>query len=48
VTEQVYNAVGQDKRDDGIVQNNQFGVKKRGSLVVDYKMPFEGGMITKW
>ena len=48
VTEQVYNVVAQDKRDDGIVQNNQFGVKKRGSLVVDYKMPFEGGMITKW
>jgi hypothetical protein len=48
VTEQVYNVVAHDKRDDGIVQNNQFGVKKRGSLVVDYKMPFEGGMITKW
>jgi hypothetical protein len=48
VTEQVYNAVAQDKRDDGIVENNQFGVKKRGSLAADYKMPFEGGMITKW
>jgi Family of unknown function (DUF6384) len=48
VTEQVYNAVAQDKRDDGIVENNQFGVKKRGSLAVDYKMPFEGGMITRW
>jgi Family of unknown function (DUF6384) len=48
VTEQVYNAVAQDKGDDGIVQNNQFGVKKRGSLTVDYKMPFEGGMITQW
>ena len=48
VTEQVYNTVAQDKRDDGIVENNQFGVKKRGSLAVDYKMPFEGGMITKW
>jgi hypothetical protein len=48
VTEQVYNAVAQDKQDDGIVENNQFGVKKRGSLAVDYRMPFEGGMITKW
>jgi hypothetical protein len=48
VTEQVYNAVAQDKQDDGIVENNQFGVKKRGSLAVDYKFPFEGGMITKW
>lgn len=48
VTEQVYNAVVQDKRDDGIVENNQFGVKQRGSLAVDYNMPFEGGMITNW
>jgi Family of unknown function (DUF6384) len=48
VTEQVYNTVAQDKQDDGIVENNQFGVKKRGSLAVEYKFPFEGGMITKW
>jgi hypothetical protein len=48
VPEEVYQAVGRDKRDDGIVQNNVFGIKQRGMLSVDYKMPFEGGMITKW
>jgi hypothetical protein len=48
VSENVFDAVAQDKRADGIVQNNRFGVKQRGDLRVDYKMPFEGGMITKW
>jgi hypothetical protein len=48
VPEQVYEAVARDKRDDGIVQNNIFGTKRRGTLAVDYKMPFEGGMITRW
>jgi hypothetical protein len=43
-----FEAVARDKRDDGIVQNNRFGVKRRGTLSVDYEMPFEGGFITKW
>ncbi len=48
VPQRVFEAVAQDKRDDGIVQRNRFGMKPRGTLVVDYQMPFEGGFITKW
>ena len=48
VSQQVYDAAVQDKRDDGIIQRNRFGVKRRGTLAVDYQMPFEGGFITKW
>jgi hypothetical protein len=48
VPEATFEAVARDKRDDGIVQNNRFGMKRRGHLTVDYQMPFEGGFITKW
>lgn len=48
VPQQTFETVASDKRDDGIVQRNQFGIKKRGTLAVDYKMPFEGGIITQW
>lgn len=48
VPREIYEAVAQDKRDDGIVQRNRFGVKRRGALVVDYQMPFDGGFITRW
>jgi hypothetical protein len=48
VPEAVYEAVRRDKEDDGIVQRNVFGVRKRGSQAVDYQMPFEGGFLTKW
>ena len=48
VPEAIYEAVRRDKSDDGIVQNNRFGIKRRGTLAVDYQMPFEGGFITKW
>jgi hypothetical protein len=48
VSQEVFDAVAREKRTDGIVHNNRFGVKRRGTLSVDYKMPFEGGMITKW
>ena len=48
VPRQVFDAVAQDKGDDGIVQNNRFGVKRRDTLAVDYSMPFDGGFITKW
>ncbi len=48
VPQETYAAVADDKRDDGIVQRNQFGVKRRGRLSVDYLMPFEGGAITAW
>jgi type III secretion system FlhB-like substrate exporter len=48
VPEATFEAVARDKRDDGIVQRNRFGVKRRGVLSVDYQMPFDGGFITKW
>jgi hypothetical protein len=48
VPEEVYEAVRRDKTDDGIVQRSRFGIKKRGTLAIDYQMPFEGGFITKW
>jgi hypothetical protein len=48
IPQAIYDAIAQDKRDDGIVQRNRFGVKRRGMLEVDYLMPFEGGYITSW
>jgi hypothetical protein len=48
VPQAVYEAVRQDKADDGIVQKNRFGIKRRGTLAIDYQMPFEGGFITRW
>jgi hypothetical protein len=48
VSHEVYEAVAQDRMDDGIVQRNQFGVKRRGKLAIEYQMPFERGFITKW
>jgi uncharacterized protein DUF6384 len=48
VPQATFEEVARDKRDDGIVQNNRFGMKPRGHLAVDYQMPFEGGFITKW
>jgi hypothetical protein len=48
VPEATFEAVARDKRDDGIIQKNRFGVKRRGVLTIDYQMPFEGGFITKW
>ena len=48
VPQNVFEAVAQDKRDDGIVQRNRLGIKRRGMLAIDYQMPFEGGFITKW
>jgi hypothetical protein len=48
VPRETFEAVAQDKRDDGIVQKNVFGIRKRGKLATDYQMPFQGGFITKW
>lgn len=45
VAESFYNQVRQDKLDDGIIQNNLFGVKERGYLTPRYLMPTTGGAI---
>ncbi len=48
IPQATYDAIAQDKRDDGIVQRNRFGVKRRGLLEPEYLMPFDGGTITSW
>jgi len=48
VPQATFDAVAADKRDDGIIQKNKYGVKRRGALTPEYLMPFEGGMITRW
>jgi len=48
VPQKTYDAVAADKREHGLLRNNRFGVKHRGTLAVDYLMPFEGGTITTW
>lgn len=48
VPQNVFEAVAQDKRDDGIVQRNRLGIKRRGMLAVEYQLPSDGGFITKW
>jgi hypothetical protein len=48
VPQSTFDVVAADKRDDGIIQKNVFGRKRRGTLDVSYEMPFEGGMITRW
>jgi hypothetical protein len=48
VPKSVYDAVGQDKQDDGIVQKNRLGQKQRGALDVDYAVPVQNGFISRW
>jgi hypothetical protein len=44
----LYRQIAADKRDDGIIQNRDFGVKRRGQLVPEYAMPTTGAAITAW
>lgn len=48
VNEDVFRRVAADKEDDGIVQNNRFGVKRRGHLEPEYRFPTSGAAITRW
>jgi hypothetical protein len=48
VPESVYEEVRRDKTDDGIVRRNIVGIKRRGTLAVDYQVPSEGAFITRW
>ena len=48
VPQNTFDAVRRDKQDDGIIENNRLGEKKRGALRPDYLMPVLGGTITKW
>lgn len=48
VSNDVFERVMADKRDNGIIENNVVGHKRRGFLDIDYAMPVLGGAITKW
>lgn len=48
VSEVQFEAIRDDKLDDGIIQNNIMGLKEFGYLNVDYTQPVLGGAITKW
>lgn len=48
VPESVYNRVRDDKLDNGLVDDNNFGTKKSGTLETKYAFDVEGGMITSW
>jgi hypothetical protein len=48
VTEATFEAVRRDKDDDGIIQANRLGQKRRGFLDVDYAMPVADGAILRW
>ena len=43
-----FEKIAADKKDDGIVQNNVFAVKKRGQLSPQYRFPTTGRAITSW
>jgi hypothetical protein len=48
VDEATFQAVAADKKDDGIIQKNRFGVKRAGYLEPEYLMPSSGAAITSW
>ncbi|WP_114011638.1 DUF6384 family protein [Cohaesibacter intestini] len=48
VPQATYNAVRDDKVDDGIVQKNILATKPRGALEPNYAMHVSGGAITNW
>ncbi len=48
VSSAVFDQIRSDKQDDGIIQNNRVGVKRRGYLEPNYLISVEGGTITQW
>lgn len=44
----LFDRIAADKKDDGIIQNNIFGIKKKGYLKPEYRMQTPGGTITSW
>lgn len=48
VSNDTFEKVMADKRDNGIIERNIVGQKKRGFLDADYSMPVLGGTITNW
>ncbi len=48
VEEVVARQVEADKKDDGIIQDRTFGVKRRGTTKPEYLIPTTGDAITEW
>jgi hypothetical protein len=48
VSEAVYERVKADKLDNGIVDQNLFGQKRRGWREPEYRFEVAGGRITEW
>ncbi len=48
VDRSVFERIGADKKDDGIIQNNTLGEKKKGYLIPEYPAHVGGGAITSW
>lgn len=48
VDQAVFEQLAADKQDDGIVQQNRLGIKRRGFITPEYLMPSTGGAITSW
>ena len=48
VDKRVFNRIAADKQDDGIIQNNRIGEKRRGYLEDEYSVETSGGTITHW
>jgi hypothetical protein len=48
VDQDTFRAVADDKQDDGIIERDRFGYKRRGELLPNYEMPTTGGAITQW
>ena len=48
VPEQTYRAIEADKRDDGIIQNDEIGEKSYGYLDPVYSVDVLGGAVTRW
>ncbi len=48
VEQNVYERISADKKDDGIIQDRRFGVKRRGYLKPEYIMDTSGAAITSW
>ena len=48
VSKQTFDRIAQDKRDDGVIQNNVIGTKRRGVVDTQYTMPVLDGIITTW
>ena len=48
VPSEVYERIKADKLDNGIVDQRDFGAKRRGRKATEYRFDTQGGMITRW